>query len=380
MSIQDTTHQNEPERYRFGDFELDVPDRQLWKGEERLDLNARYLDALILLVREPDRLIGKERFFEEVWDDVVVSDSALSQCIKEIRKQLGDDAARPRFIQTVPRHGYRFVGTVERSHARTMADQGPTPARLPTSGQPASRSPFSSARRLWLSGSLGGAAAGMFGGMLYGYSLSSPEAGIGTLSTLLVLVGVNVSMGLVGAAGVSSGWALALWKTPAGAPSSALLQVTGASLGGLIVGSSVKMLGLDAFNLFFGTAPSGITGGWEGAALGAAVASGFLLGRRWTFIGLPWRAVAGAGLVSAVTGALIPLAGGHLMGGSLRLLADSFQQSRLPSDSFLALYGDLQSGGAAESMLSGLEGLIFGACVAGAITWALRRVDVASAQ
>lgn len=116
--------------YRFADFTLDVRNRELLQQEERLDLNARYFDALILLVREHGRLVEKDRFFEEVWDDVVVSDSALTQCIKEIRRLLRDDASNPRFIQTVPRHGYRFIAEV--SIAERRAAGGASGARTET--------------------------------------------------------------------------------------------------------------------------------------------------------------------------------------------------------------------------------------------------------
>lgn len=88
--------------YRFGDFTLDVSSRELLREEERLDLNARYFDALVSLVREQGRLIEKDRFFEEVWSYVVVTDGALTQCIKDIRRQLSDDASNPRFIQDGP--------------------------------------------------------------------------------------------------------------------------------------------------------------------------------------------------------------------------------------------------------------------------------------
>ncbi len=111
MSTDVTEEKPEAHGYRFDNFVIDVPDRQLWRGDTRIDLNARYLDALVLLVRERDRLVEKDRFFDEVWQDVVVSDSALTQCIKEIRKQLGDDAANPRYIQTVWGAGYRFADT-----------------------------------------------------------------------------------------------------------------------------------------------------------------------------------------------------------------------------------------------------------------------------
>ena len=76
-------------------------------------LNSRYLDALALLVREQGRLVSKDRFLDEVWRGIPVTDEALTQCIKTLRRQLGDDAALPRFIETVPKHGYRFIAPVE---------------------------------------------------------------------------------------------------------------------------------------------------------------------------------------------------------------------------------------------------------------------------
>ena len=69
---------------------------------------------LILLVGEAGRLVSKDRLLEEVWRGVPVTDEALTQCIKTLRRQLGDDAARPRFIETIPKHGYRFIAAVER--------------------------------------------------------------------------------------------------------------------------------------------------------------------------------------------------------------------------------------------------------------------------
>jgi len=339
---------------------LDVADRQLWQGSKRLDVNARYLDALILLVSENARLIDKERFFTEVWDDVVVSDSALSQCIKELRRVLEDDASNPRFIQTVPRQGYRFVADV-------MVVSTDTPlARNNTSD-------VFRALQLWGIGSAGGAMAGLIGGLLYGFSLSTPEAGIGTLSTLLVLVGLNVVVGLTGAAGISAGMAGAWWVSRNSPSRIWSLSIIGAILGGLVVGSAAKMLGVDAFNLLLGRAPAGITGGLEGAGLGAAVALGALLGSRLDAVPEHWRDVAGGGLAGATIGILVPLLGGHLMGGSLKLLAESFQESRLRLDTFASLFGGIPFGRVTEAALAGLEGLIFGACVAGALAWVQRK-------
>src|SRR5919112_1076584 len=99
--------------FRFDRFILDPRDRQLTRDGAPVELNARYLDALALLVREAGRLVSKDRFLDEVWRGVPVTDEALTQCIKTLRRLLGDDAARPRFIETVPKHGYRFIAPVE---------------------------------------------------------------------------------------------------------------------------------------------------------------------------------------------------------------------------------------------------------------------------
>src|SRR3712207_8664132 len=99
--------------FRFERFVLDPGDRQLRRDDVPVELNARYLDALALLVREAGKLVSKDRFLEEVWRGVPVTDEALTQCIKTLRRQHGDDAASPRFIETVPKHGYRFIAPVE---------------------------------------------------------------------------------------------------------------------------------------------------------------------------------------------------------------------------------------------------------------------------
>jgi DNA-binding winged helix-turn-helix (wHTH) protein len=100
-------------RFCFDRFTLDVADRQLRRDDETIELNSRYLDALALLVSEQGRLVPKDRFLDEVWRGVPVTDEALTQCVKTLRRQLGDDAAKPRFIETVPKHGYRFIAPVE---------------------------------------------------------------------------------------------------------------------------------------------------------------------------------------------------------------------------------------------------------------------------
>ncbi|HEY0628221.1 MAG TPA: winged helix-turn-helix domain-containing protein, partial [Sphingomicrobium sp.] len=91
--------------YYFGPFQLDPVERQLLRDGQPVELNSRYLDVLALLVREQGRLITKDRFLDEVWAGIPVTDEALTQCIKTLRQRLGDDASAPRFIETVPKHG-----------------------------------------------------------------------------------------------------------------------------------------------------------------------------------------------------------------------------------------------------------------------------------
>ena len=103
--------------FRFGPFLLDCRGRRLSANGASVDLNSRYLDALILLVGAEGDLVSKDRFMEEVWRGVPVTDEALTQCIRTLRRQLGDEAGRPRFIETVPKHGYRFIAPVVASNS-----------------------------------------------------------------------------------------------------------------------------------------------------------------------------------------------------------------------------------------------------------------------
>ena len=72
-------------------------------------LIPRYFDLLVFLIQHRHEAVHRRDIFDGVWRDVIVSDSALSQAIRTIRRTLGDDSREPRFIRTVSRHGYRFV-------------------------------------------------------------------------------------------------------------------------------------------------------------------------------------------------------------------------------------------------------------------------------
>ncbi|HEY7547267.1 MAG TPA: transcriptional regulator, partial [Blastocatellia bacterium] len=118
-----------PTGYRFDDFYLDVENRELRRDGKTLALNSKYFDVLLLLVSRAGRLVEKQRIFDEVWSGVFVTDAALTQCIKDIRRQLGDDAANPRYIKTVPKHGYIFIGNLIAAEEKIAETVDTTAAR-----------------------------------------------------------------------------------------------------------------------------------------------------------------------------------------------------------------------------------------------------------
>jgi DNA-binding winged helix-turn-helix (wHTH) protein len=348
--------------FRFERFELDPANRRLSRDGAPVELNARYLDALVLLAREQGRLVSKDRFLAEVWRGIPVTDEALTQCIKTLRRQLGDDAANPRFIETVPKHGYRFLAAVERDSAAPVAATGGA-ASL-------SLAPWQRFVVLGIAGALGGGVAGLTGGLLYGFAgVSTPvQPGVGALSVLLVVTAVCVAVGAIGGAGVGFGIAAAcLRERPAW-----YRFALGGALGGLLTGAVVKLLGLDALNLLFGHAPPQITGAAEGLVLGGVVGLGAWIGGRG---GEPRRLRLGSGvaaLAGGIAGVAIALAGGRLMAGSLDLLARSFPESRLRLDPIGALFGEQGFGPVAQVVTAALEGALFGGCVVGAMIVARR--------
>ena len=98
-----------PVRYRFDTFALSPRQRLLLRDGCPVPLIPKYFDLLVLLVRHRNEAVSKQQIFGEIWSDVVVSDGALSQAVRTLRRTLNDNSREPRFIRTVSRHGYQFV-------------------------------------------------------------------------------------------------------------------------------------------------------------------------------------------------------------------------------------------------------------------------------
>ena len=129
-------------------------------------------------------------------------------------------------------------------------------------------------------------------------------------------------------------------SSPAHRSASGAAQSAGAALGGLIVGGFTKLLELDAFSLLIGHSPGNITGAFEGLMVGTGVGVGAVLAERRSSIRHGAMVAAGCG---AVAGALLSLLGGHLMLGSLDLLARQLPGSRLSLDNISQLFGETSS-------------------------------------
>src|SRR5215468_2675187 len=128
-----------PPRYRFAEFTLCPSRRALYRGAAEVPLIPRYFDLLLLLVERWPEAVHRRAIFDRVWSDVIVSDSALTQAVRILRRTLGDDPREPRFIRTVSRHGYRFVHPEVHEEADDGAPQLPATA-LPSVAAAASAS------------------------------------------------------------------------------------------------------------------------------------------------------------------------------------------------------------------------------------------------
>ena len=108
------TQAQERSKIRFGTFELDPASGELLKGGTRVRLQEQPFQVLKALVEQPGHVVGREELRQLLWpDDTFVDfEDGLSTAVKKARQALGDSAANPRFIETFPKRGYRFIAPV----------------------------------------------------------------------------------------------------------------------------------------------------------------------------------------------------------------------------------------------------------------------------
>ena len=103
-----------PRLVRFGTFEVDLPAGELRKSGVKLKLTGQPFQVLAILLERPGEVVTREELQKRLWPDTFVDvDHNLNTAINKIREVLGDSAESPRFVETLPRRGYRFVAPVE---------------------------------------------------------------------------------------------------------------------------------------------------------------------------------------------------------------------------------------------------------------------------
>src|SRR6185312_5212933 len=97
----------------FGAFRLDTAEQCLWREGTRIALTPKVFAVLSHLVEHPGRLVTQDELLEAIWPATYVQPEILRKYILELRKVLGDDPKSPRFIETLPKRGYRFLAAME---------------------------------------------------------------------------------------------------------------------------------------------------------------------------------------------------------------------------------------------------------------------------
>jgi DNA-binding winged helix-turn-helix (wHTH) protein len=466
-------------RYRFGDFVLSPARRVLADGGRVVPLIPRYFDLLVLLVEERDRAVTKQEIFASVWADVVVSESALTQAVRTIRRTLGDDSREPRFLRTVSRRGYQFVyapvaveddagpwpaeapaapvaaaptstevvagvaiseavtggdadpyepllrvllrehahgdatdeqrydaaialhelGTAEalrrlgqrpgheeaRAIMRDARWDAPGAGPVPLLGVPGhwrvigalvsrrSRQAHALASVRWAAAAVGAAAAGTIGGLAGGLALRVlPGGGIDARAALTMAL-VGALAGAIAGAGIGTGLAAA---EAIARSARALGLAAGGALTGLLTGWVAHHAARAVLAGLFGRDVPDMGGPIEGFVLGAATGIGYAIGTRRLAQGgmaaprgrARWRVAALTGVAAALGAIVLALAGRHLVGSSLDLMATAFAGSQVGLEPLARLLGEERLRPMTRLIVSAFEGALLGTGIAFGLT------------
>src|SRR5579862_3203159 len=109
MASDEIVREGHQASYRFDDVLIDVQNLKLTVRGEFRPLEPKVFRLLQFLVENPGRVVTKEEILKAVWEGTFVTDNALTRAITQIRKALNDDPKQPKYIETVPTVGYRFL-------------------------------------------------------------------------------------------------------------------------------------------------------------------------------------------------------------------------------------------------------------------------------
>lgn len=119
-------------RFRIGPWQVDPATNRIEGAGGCVHLEPKVMDLLVLLAASPREVVSRERLFAELWPGTFVSDEALTTAVYQLRKALGDRARAPRFVETVPKRGYRLLAPVAPAAAPAVpAPEAVLPASRP---------------------------------------------------------------------------------------------------------------------------------------------------------------------------------------------------------------------------------------------------------
>jgi DNA-binding winged helix-turn-helix (wHTH) protein len=124
----------------FLSFRLDLTNEQLWQGSEERPLRPKAFAVLRYLVEHAGRLVSRDELVQAVWGKTKVSEAVLRGCLREIRHALADTVETPRFIETVPRRGWRWIAPLNPT---------PQPVSSPKSWVQSPPSPIPHPHAIW---------------------------------------------------------------------------------------------------------------------------------------------------------------------------------------------------------------------------------------
>jgi DNA-binding winged helix-turn-helix (wHTH) protein len=130
-----------PNAIKFDEFEVDLRALELYRKGRRIKLQIQPFQILALLLERPGEVVTREELQKRLWpaDTFVDFDHSLNTAVKKLRQALGDDIKKPRFVETLPKRGYRFLGTVKQpaKAAQTAVLAGPATGVAVTTGKSA---------------------------------------------------------------------------------------------------------------------------------------------------------------------------------------------------------------------------------------------------
>lgn len=114
-------------RLRFGSFELDVRSRELRNGSARVRLQEQPFEILCMMLKRAGDVVTREELRHRLWPEGTFVDfeHSLNAAVKRLRAALGDDAENPRFVETLPRRGYRFIAALDAGESRAPRVEKP---------------------------------------------------------------------------------------------------------------------------------------------------------------------------------------------------------------------------------------------------------------